>query len=149
MIVDLQEKSGVSKCMQDKERTTSARTMSPGRKLEYILTRSFSAARTSCTLISQLDILCSTDRITPVKSSIVGTSLITTICTRASRILIRVTRPKIIFPSFGSSDVCICCVFVSLRVILSIGRPFLDVVEMEGPRIEALISSLEGDCGGR
>jgi len=75
-----------------------------------------------------------------------GTSLITRICTLASRILILVTLPRMIFPSFGSNDVC--AAVCDCLVTDTVDRPFLAGMVDTGPRIEACIifNCEEGKC---
>lgn len=74
--------------------TTEARTISPGRKLSYILTRSFSVARTSCT------------RMTPCHSASSTVSPHTRMATTAWRGVMRVTRQSTALPTCGRTSRC-------------------------------------------
>ena len=76
-----------------------------------------------------------------------GTSLMTRIWTLASRILILVTLPRMIFPSFGSKDVC--AAVCDCLVTDTVDRPFLAGIVDTGPRIEAaciILDCEEGKC---
>lgn len=77
-------------------------------------------------------------RITPANSSSTGTSLMTNICTLASRILILVTLPRITFPSLGSNDVS--AVVCDCLMTDTVDKPFFVGIVDTGPRIEAWIT---------
>jgi hypothetical protein len=92
--VQEQQKEEEEEEEEEEELTTEALTMSPGLKLSYILTRSFSVARTSCT------------RMTPCHSASRTVSPHTRMAATACLGVILVTLHRTTLPTCGRTSRC-------------------------------------------